>query len=86
MEIKQQNYYEFHSSLQTKNTVAEAFYAIMTFKCNVNTGAMASFDKTNGILLFKSKSDAEEWRKAHFSKDEMSLRLTGFIGISLKNV
>lgn len=56
----------------------------MTFKCNVNTGAMASFDKTNGILLFKSKSDEEEWRKAHFSKDEIVVEIDRFYWDKLK--
>lgn len=84
MEIKQQDYYEFHSSLPTKNTVAEPFYAIMTFKCNVNTGVMAGFDATNGILLFKSKLDAEEWRKARLSKDNMVVGIDRFYWDKLK--
>lgn len=83
-EIKQQNYYEFYSSLPTKNTVAEPFYAVMTFKCNVNTGVIAAFDETNGILLFKSKSDAEEWRKTHYSKDEIVVGIDRFYWDKLK--
>jgi len=84
LEIKQQNYYEFHSSLPTKNTVAEPFYAIMTFECNVNTGIMSIIGKENGILLFKFKSDAEEWRKAYFSKDEIVVGIDRFYWNKLK--
>lgn len=84
MEIKQQNYYEFYSSLPTKNTVAEPFYAIMTFKSNLNTGVMASIDKTNGIVLFNSKLDAEEWRKAKFSKDDIVVGIDRFYWDKLK--
>ena len=84
MDIKQQNYYEFQSSLPTKNTGAEPFYAIMTFKSNINTGIMAGSNKTNGILLFKSKLDAEEWRKARFSKDDIVVGIDRFYWDKLK--
>lgn len=84
-EIKEQDYYEFRSSSPTKNTIAEPFYAIMTFKFNVNNGNMVALDKANGILLFRSKSDAEEWRKTRCSKEEIMVGIDRFYWDELKN-
>ncbi|HHY25546.1 MAG TPA: hypothetical protein GX523_02120 [Desulfitobacterium dehalogenans] len=84
LKIKQQNYYEIYSSLPTKNTIAEPFYAVMKFEGNVNTGSIATFNEANGILLFRCKSDAEEWKQARRNKGEFVVGVDRFYWNNVK--
>lgn len=78
LKIKQRNYYELYSSLPTKNTIAEPFYAVMLFEDNINTGIIISHNEVNGILLFRNKIDATEWKNIRAKKDEIVVGIDRF--------